>query len=135
MSKPEHHLESARWLRYAAEDLKAAVALLGQSAVEPRHICFLSQQAAEKSLKAALIFAQIKFPFRHDLDELKNLVPRGWALSRCSVDLAELTEWAVEARYPTDDDDPTWEEAHRAVEQARAIYEATHSDLQGRGLG
>lgn len=134
MSKPEHHIEAVRWLRYAAEDLKAAEVMLGQLSVEPRHICFLSQQAAEKSLKAVLIFEQIKFPFRHDLDELRNLVPEGWVLSRCPVDLAELTEWAVEARYPTDDDDPIWEDAQRAVAQAKAVYDAARDDLQTRGL-
>ncbi|MGF1519880.1 MAG: HEPN domain-containing protein [Nodosilinea sp.] len=134
MSKPEHHRESARWLRYAAEDLKAAEAMLGKLAGEPRHVCFLSQQAAEKSLKAVLIFEQIKFPFRHDLDALRNLVPENWALSGCSIDLAELTEWAVEARYPTDDDDPIWEDAQRAVEQAKALYDLARSDLQMRGL-
>ncbi|MEA5452190.1 HEPN domain-containing protein [Leptolyngbya sp. CCNP1308] len=135
MSKAEHHLEAARWLRYAAEDLRAAEAMLAQLAVEPRHICFLAQQAAEKSFKAVLIFEQIKFPFRHDLDELRNLVPEHWALSGCTVDLAELTEWAVEARYPTDDDDPIWEDAQRAVVQAKALYDVARSDLQRRGLG
>jgi len=134
MSKPEHHMEAARWLRYAAEDLRAAEAMLEKLAVEPRHICFLAQQAEEKSLKAVLIFEQIKFPFRHDLDELRNLVPEGWALGQCSVDLAELTEWAVEARYPTDDDDPIFEDAQRAVEQARSVYLLAQSDLQARGL-
>jgi HEPN domain-containing protein len=119
MSKPEHYLESARWLRYAAEDLRAAEAMLAQLAVEPRHICFLAQQAAEKSFKAVLIFEQIRFPFRHDLDELRNFIPEGWAVGQCSVDLAELTEWAVEARYPTDDDDPILEDAQRAVEHQR----------------
>jgi hypothetical protein len=37
MSKPEHHVEAARWLRYAAEDLRAAEAMLEKLAVEPRH--------------------------------------------------------------------------------------------------
>jgi hypothetical protein len=48
---------------------------------------------------------------------------------------AVLTEWAVEARYPTDDDDPIWEDAQRAVAQAKAVYELARSDLQMRGLG
>ena len=108
--------------------------MLSQLAVEPRHICFLAQQSAEKSLKAVLIFEQMTFPFRHDLDELRNLIPQGWAVGQCSVDLAELTEWAVEARYPTDDDDPNFEDAQRAVEQARSVYLLAKGDLQARGL-
>lgn len=41
----------------------------------------------------------------------------------------------MEARYPTDDDDPIWEDAQRAVVQAKAVYNVAHSDLQTRGLG
>ncbi len=119
----------------AAEKSLKAVLIFEQIQFPFRHICFLSQQAAEKSLKAVLIFEQIQFPFRHDLDELRNLVPENWAPRSCPVDLAELREWAVEARYPTDDDDPIWEDAQRAVEQAKALYDVARSDLQMRGLG
>lgn len=108
--------------------------MLNQPLVEPRHICFLAQQSAEKSFKAILIYNQIRFPFRHDLDELRNLIPEGWTARSCSDDLAELTEWAVESRYPTDDDDPIHEDAQRAVDQARAVYLAANSDLQNRGI-
>ncbi len=67
--------ETQRWLAYARQDLTAAQALAGHTQSFPQQICFLSQQAAEKSLKAVLIFRQIEFPFRHDLELLRTLLP------------------------------------------------------------
>ena len=56
MNEAEHLVETRRWLRYAAEDLRGAEALLREGAGEPRHACYNAQQAAEKALKAALVF-------------------------------------------------------------------------------
>jgi len=100
MSEPEHHVETRRWLRYAAEDLRAAKSSMSVSGVRPRHVCWLAQQAAEKALKAILIFEQLEYPRRHDLDLLFNLIPAGWSVRNEQVDLAGLTEWSMEARYP-----------------------------------
>jgi HEPN domain-containing protein len=38
-------------------------------------VCWFAQQAAEKALEAALVLEGIKFPLRHDLDALRNLLP------------------------------------------------------------
>ena len=62
MNETEHYLEIRRWLQYAEEDLWAAERMLHQEDALPRHICWLAQQAAEKTLKAALVFVQVEFP-------------------------------------------------------------------------
>ncbi len=113
-------VETQRWLAYARQNLAAAQALAGQTESFARQICFLSQQAAEKSLKAVLIFLQIEFPFRHDLELLRTLVPEGWHC-RQLTNLEQLTEWAVESRYPTDLPDPSHQDAQIALQQAEAI--------------
>ena len=95
MDATDRFAEATRWLRYAEEDLIAAETLLGQPHVVPRHACWLAQQAAEKALKAVLVFLQIDFPRSHDLDALRNLVPDGRQLKVDHPDLASLTEWAV----------------------------------------
>jgi HEPN domain-containing protein len=118
MSETEHQAEVQRWLRYAREDLVAAEALVGQRTIAPRDVCWLAQQAAEKALKAVLVFLQIDFPRRHDLDALRNLMPTDWHLKEEHPDLAELTEWAVEARYPGDWPDASEQDARSAVQQA-----------------
>ncbi len=126
--------EVQRWLRYAREDLTAAEALIAQETVAPRHVCWLAQQAAEKALKAVLVFVQIDFPRRHDLDALRNLIPVDWSLKEEHRDLAVLTEWAVEARYPGEWPEPTKEDARSALEQARAICASVSADLAKRGF-
>ena len=118
MSEAEHNAEVQRWLRYAQEDLVAAELLVGQRTIAPRHVCWLAQQAAEKALKAVLVFLQIDFPRRHDLDALRHLIPAGWQLKEEHPDLADRTEWAVEARYPGDCPDATEEDARSAVRTA-----------------
>lgn len=126
--------ETKRWLEYAQQDLKAAQALTNQSESFAQQICFLSQQAAEKALKSALIFLQIEFPFRHDLDMLRNLLPQDWQTPFNHPDLTRLTEWAVEARYPSLTVDPTHEDAAMAVAQASAVVESVQRDLQQHGF-
>jgi len=70
--------EAQRWLAYARSDCDAAHALLRDPDHYPRQVCFLAQQAAEKALKAVLVLLEIEFPFTHDLDRLREMVPTGW---------------------------------------------------------
>lgn len=61
MQATDRHADTVRWLRYAEEDLITAETLLKQPHIPPRQCCWHAQQAAEKTLKAALIFLQIDF--------------------------------------------------------------------------
>jgi len=126
--------EAQRWLRFAREDLLVATAMLGNSDAYPRHACWLAQQAAEKTLKAALVFLEIEFPFSHDLDRLRDILPAGWSVKTKCPDLAELSEWATEARYPGDTLEAVEVDAQTAVRQARQVWEVISLDLKQRGL-
>lgn len=132
MSAPELVSEANRWLRFAAEDLKVAQNLLASNESAPRHICFLAQQSAEKALKVALVLEGMDSPFRHDLDALRNLLPNTWPVCREHSDLAQLTEWAVEARYPGDWEEPTAMDAEQAVLQARGVYDSIATEFKQR---
>lgn len=98
-----------------------------------QQVCFLSQQAAEKGLKAALIFIQIEFPFRHDLEMLRTLFPSEWQGSQLP-DLPRLTEWAVEGRYPSALAEPSGQDAQLALQQAEAVLAAVEQDLAQHGF-
>ena len=94
MNDPNPVVEEAlRWLRFSEEDLSVAARLMSGAPTAPRHACWLSQQAAEKALKAALMLEEVDFAFTHDLDALRNLLPDGWSVRDTHADLAELTEW------------------------------------------
>lgn len=134
MTDPEHREEARRWLRYAYEDLTSAERMAGSHEAIPRHACLLAQQAVEKLLKAALIFLSINFPYSHDLDALRNLIPSGWRVREEHADLARLTEWAIAARYPGDWPDATQADAHAATQQARSVWTTVTADLARHGL-
>lgn len=126
--------EARQWLRYAAEDLITAERVAASRTMPPRNACYHAQQTAEKAIKAALVFLQIPFPFRHDLDFLRDLLPTGWSVKTQHPDLSTLTIWVVEARYPSDSPDASRADARIAIRQARAVYESVHTDLVARGL-
>lgn len=126
--------EVRRWLRFAEEDLIAARILLREQQAAPRQVCWLAQQAAEKALKAVFVFLQLDFPRTHNLDRLRSLLPNGWTTKGIYSDLASLTIWAVEARYPGEWEEATLAEADAALRQAQAIFAAVSDDLRHRGL-
>jgi hypothetical protein len=57
-------------------------------------------RSRQQALKAVLIFAGDGFLLRHDLDQLRSLIPAGWPLKQEHPNLGDLAEWAVETRYP-----------------------------------
>lgn len=123
------HAESLRWLRFAEEDLRTAKLLLDDEGCITRHVCWLAQQAAEKAIKAVLINRKVDFPRTHDLDLLRTLLPAGTVSGDTQVDVATLTEWAVEARYPGDWEEASPEEARAAVDDADALVCAAKKDV------
>ena len=134
MQTADRLADTARWLRHAEEDLTTAETLLGQPHVPPRQSCWHAQQAAEKALKAALIFLQIDFRRTHNLNVLRDLLPESWQLKIAHPDLSDLTRWALETRYPEDMQGVTKTEATEAVEQARAIWTSVSTTLTEYGF-
>ena len=126
--------ETARWLRYAEEDLITAETLLAQAHIPPRQACWHAQQAAEKALKAVLIFLQIDFPRTHDLNVLRSLVPNSWHFKTTHPNLARLTDWVADARYPGEVPEPTKAEAITAVKHARAVCTDASTELAQHGF-
>ncbi|MDD9975994.1 MAG: HEPN domain-containing protein [Candidatus Poribacteria bacterium] len=124
---------TSRWLHYAEEDLITAETFLRHPHVPPRQCCWFAQQAAEKVLKAVLIFLEIDFPRTHDLNILRNLVPDGWHLKTAHPDLSDLTRWAAESRYPEDVPETTNADASEAVEQARGVWTSASTELAKHG--
>lgn len=133
MSGTEYILEARRWLRYATEDLAGARALAESGGAAPRQSCWLAQQAAEKALKGLLVYYRVDFPRTHDLDVLRNLLPADCRPKGEPADLAELTEWAVEARYPGDWPEATPADAARAIATAEIVVHAVREDLARLG--
>jgi HEPN domain-containing protein len=126
--------EAGHWLEYAKQDLEAAEKMFNEGGFVYRHICFLAQQAAEKALKAIFVYLQVDYPWKHDLDALRNLLPDDWPVKRQYPDLARLTEWAVEARYPGDWQEASVQDAKIACMEARGVIDSVTQEFIKRGI-
>jgi HEPN domain-containing protein len=110
-----------RWLAYARDDLRAAEELKS-SEIPARISCFHAQQAAEKAMKAVFVLEQVDHPYTHDLVKLGDALPQRWKVQASSTDLADLTRWAVESRYPMLDE-PHSGDSDRALATARSVVD------------
>lgn len=130
MSEPEGAAATGRqWWRDAQEDLQVAQALHDAEPMFARAVCLHAQQAAEKALKAALVFVQTDFPRTHALQRLARLLPHGWTRPGTDDDLVWLTTWAVGSRYPDTAADATAQDAERALALAREVAATIQGDL------
>lgn len=130
----DQRLAQARlWVRQARTDLRTAELALATPDLDPDPACYHAQQAAEKALKAVLVFLQIDYPFTHDLDDIRRRLPDDWRVKEEYRDLQALSNWVFKARYPGDWPPPTAEDAQQATTWARSIYEAVLRDLHERG--
>lgn len=92
---------TAEWLVKAEEDYSVATGLLRRCKVPADSICFHSQQAAEKFLKATLQEHAVRFGKTHDLEGLLRLCITVFPqLTLLVADAELLNDYAVRYRYP-----------------------------------
>jgi HEPN domain-containing protein len=102
-------------------------------------VAFHAQQAAEKFLKAFLVWHQIPFPKTHDIQKLLQLAAQAEPLLVTELASAVmLTPFGIEFRYPSEEV-ADFEMAQQAVEEAKRVQAAILERLkeylsQGRPL-
>lgn len=130
MVSPKHNLTDD-WLIKAGDDEKNAVSILTHRDGTPSGVCFLSQQMAEKYLKALLIFHAQTFPKIHDLLELSTrLLNMESAVVSIQEDLVILNRYYIETRYPGDYPEFAWPDAEEALESAQRVKVFVMSRIQ-----
>ena len=120
-ASPDSVAEAQQWMRYAREELTLAKAIASNADAPARLVCWHSQQSAEKALKAVLTADAIPFPRTHNLVALRTLLPQTLSQKLDIRELAELTQWGVESRYPGDWDEPGSEVAAAMIDAAEAV--------------
>lgn len=120
----------ARWLAFARSDLALASGPAGPD-VLPATLCFHAQQAAEKAVKAVLVHAAVPAPRTHDLSLLLSLVPARCAPPPDPSAAAELTGYAVAARYPGVEEEVTPHDLQEAVSVAAAVVAWAERTVSG----
>ncbi len=121
----------SEWLNKAGEDELSIYAILHEGGA-PSTACFLSQQMAEKCLKALLVFRMRRFPKVHDLLELATLLLKTDSdVSKIQDDLTLLNRYYIETRYPGDYPTFSLEEGRGAFEAALRIKEFVWKKIPG----
>lgn len=127
---PELVAETRSWLVKARQDPGAGEHDLRASPPFAADAVFHAQQAAEKALKAFLTWHSVPFRKTHLLEELGEQCLRLDPSLRAAIDEAvPLTRYAWQFRYPGEQDEPSREEAQRALSTARELYEAVFTRL------
>lgn len=93
---------TAEWLKKSQED-EEAVKALSKEKVSFSVICFLSQQIAEKCLKAYLAEYDLRIPKIHQLEKLLGECKKiSLDFDTLSEEVISLSEYYIESRYPGD---------------------------------
>jgi HEPN domain-containing protein len=124
----------AEWMENARSDMRFAVIGMEETGILPHHICFHAQQAAEKALKAVLVFYKVDFPPIHDIQQLLRLLEKADIAIPADVQNAGiLTPYAVETRYPGYWGDIGNKEVQEAVLLAEAVLAWAERIIAGKG--
>lgn len=107
------------WLRRAHSDL-ALACLPRPPGVLLEDLCFHTQQAAEKALKAVLVARSGPVPRTHSIPRLLELMPQA-AVPETVQEAAILTDYAVSARYPGLLEPIEEDELERAIALAEGV--------------
>ena len=119
-----------QWIMRAEDDLRLAELI--QKDNDPAHwaIAFHAQQCAEKALKGALTFHDIRAGKTHNIESLLKLSsPVVDGLEKLNEQAKTLSVYAVDSRYPVPHGDISNNEAIEAIETARKIFECVLNAL------
>lgn len=117
MKPPEAVKEefTREWIRKAESDFKTAEHLLQGGPDFAEGTAFHSQQAAEKYLKAFLVWHQIEFQKTHDIEALLRLAEKvDDKLPEILREAVILTPYGVDYRYPGEYPEVGMSDAERA---------------------
>jgi HEPN domain-containing protein len=118
------------WVRKAEIDFKTADHLFQSGPDFAEGAAFHSQQAAEKYLKAFLVWHQIEFPKTHDIEALLKLAGRtDDKIPEILGEAAMLTPYGVDYRYPGEYPEVSRSDAERAFQLADRVRAEVRSRL------
>jgi HEPN domain-containing protein len=108
------------WLAFAHSDL-AVARIPRDEDIFLESLCFHAQQAAEKSIKAVLVFRKLRVPKIHSIEGLIDLLPQDIQRTPDLIASATLSEYASNTRYPGFEEFVTEEDYREAVRLAESV--------------
>jgi len=106
------------WIERAKSSLELAQVKIIRY-IQYEDLCFQVQQAVEKALKGLLIFYGVEPEFTHNIELLIKELKKFVDIPEKINEATDLTNYAVQTRYPGEYDDITKEEYEKAVKIAK----------------
>ena len=117
-------LDPKAWLAKAASDLRMVKKGMHGGDDTLDSAAYHAQQAAEKALKAFLVFHTVNFRKTHDLEYLLTTCAAiDFTFIQFNAYIAVLDDYSMTPRYPDDRFIITRDEAKAAYKKAKTIYE------------
>lgn len=133
MKKNNLHKLADEWILKAKDDELSVKDILNDKEGAPSTVCFLSQQMAEKYLKAYLVFCGEKFPKIHDLDRLVRLCQQTESsFETINMEAKYLSDFYISTRYPGDYPQFNFKEAEKAFRAALKIKETVLKRMKNK---
>jgi HEPN domain-containing protein len=105
------------WIKRAKSSLNIAKGL-NHEGIYLEDLCFQAQQAAEKALKAVMIFLSIRPPYTHNLNTLLLKLNERKNVPEDINNVIDLNDYAVQTRYPGDFSPVEMQEYQNAIKIA-----------------
>lgn len=119
------------WLESARRDLALCAAALDLALASYEGASFHAQQAAEKVLKALLVWHQVEFPRTHNIGDLLRLLePSTPGIGERLDSARALTAYAARGRYPGEGPMPDRGEAAGHLDTAQAVAQEVERILE-----
>ncbi|KKR34097.1 MAG: HEPN domain protein [Candidatus Gottesmanbacteria bacterium GW2011_GWC2_39_8] len=96
--KADFAVDAKSWLSFAEYDLKTAKWNFEGKIYTS--VCYVCQQAAEKALKALILYFGITPPKIHSLDRLISLIRNKTDISEIETHCRNLDKYYITTRYP-----------------------------------
>jgi len=127
------NLEQAKkWLERANSDHADATVLdkhTWPKSVET--ICYLCQQATEKSLKSILVYNEAQVPKTHNIRDLMNKCAKYYSSIKMDGRIVQkMTDFATASRYPDNMNEWTEEDAKLGLKHSRQILDTVAQYLE-----
>ena len=102
------------WIERAKSSLELAQAKIIRH-IHYEDLCFQLQQAAEKALKGLLIYYGTEPEFTHNVEILLKEIKKIIDIPENIKETVQLTNYAVQTRYPGEYDEITKEEYEKSI--------------------
>jgi len=117
------------WIERAKSSLELAQARIIHH-IKYEDLCFQAQQTAEKALKGLLIYYDVEPEFTHNIELLINELKKITDIPEIINEATQLTNYAVQTRYPGVYDEITKDEYTKSIKIAKDCLDWVESKVK-----